>query len=24
LTAILDGLSFSADPQTWTTAPLPG
>jgi hypothetical protein len=24
LTAILDGLSFSADPQTWTTNPLPG
>ena len=24
LTAILDGLSFSADPQTWTTTPLPG
>jgi hypothetical protein len=24
LTAILDGLSFSADPETWTTTPLPG
>ncbi|HXT92467.1 MAG TPA: hypothetical protein VN714_24800 [Trebonia sp.] len=23
-TALLDGLSFSADPQTWTTTPLPG